>query len=100
MSLNNYVDKQEKLRFSSVSEVTKSVRPGWWLAKLDLAEADRSVRIHLDCFQVAGIAWKFASDEAVTYLVDTRLPFGATASVNIFHRLTQAVSASLLQAAD
>jgi hypothetical protein len=90
-SINDLVTSSRKLRFASISDVTRMVRRGWFCSKIDLRHAYRSVHLHPSCYAVTGICWHFEGDEQPTVLVDTRLPFGASASVGIFHRLTQAV---------
>ncbi len=61
------------------------------MAKNDLRHAYRSVPIHRDKFQATGCKWQFSGDKHFTYFYDTRLPFGAKSSPEIFHRLTQSV---------
>ena len=61
------------------------------MAKLELQNAYRSVKIHPSNYAATGLKSKFSKDSNVTYMVDTRLPFGASQSPNTFHRLTQAV---------
>ena len=55
----------------------------------DLSQAYRSVKIHPSNYQATGMQWTFAGRD--TYMVDTRLPFGARKSCQIFSTLTQAV---------
>ena len=61
------------------------------MAKIDLRHAYRSVPIHPSNFAATGLQWHFDGDDDVTYFYDTRLPFGAKRSPEIFHRLTQSV---------
>lgn len=61
------------------------------MAKIDLCHAYRSVPIHPSNFAATGLQWHFDGDDDVTYFYDTRLPFGAKRSPEIFHRLTQSV---------
>ena len=42
-------------------------------------------------YQFAGLAWNFEGEPRESYLVDTRLPFGARLSASIFNTITQAV---------
>ncbi len=90
IAVNDYasIDKQT---FQSVHEATRLIHPGYYMAKVDLKSAYRSVPIHPDCYAATGLKWKFSGNKSVTYLYDTRLPFGSRAAPGIFHRITQAV---------
>ena len=59
--------------------------------KIDLRHAYRSVPNNPSNFAATGLKWQFEGDDDFTYFYDTRLPFGAKSSPEIFHRLTQAV---------
>ena len=61
------------------------------MAKIDLRHAYRSVPIHPANYQATGCKWRITGDDFDPFLFDTRLPFGAKCSLEIFHRLTQAV---------
>ena len=50
------------------------------------------MKIHPNNFE----AWTFTGQVEPTYFVDTRLPFGAKCSPEIFHELTQAVRRIML----
>uniref|UniRef100_A0A1I8JA32 Reverse transcriptase domain-containing protein n=1 Tax=Macrostomum lignano TaxID=282301 RepID=A0A1I8JA32_9PLAT len=90
-SLNDLYKPRQKMKFANVEDLTRQLAPSWFISKVDLRHAYRSVQVHPDCYKATGLRWTFELDGQPTYLVDTRLPFGAAASVNIFHRLTQAV---------
>ena len=65
--------------------------PGSYLAKIDLKSAYRLVVIHSSDYCLTGIKQKFSGESSVTYMYDTRLPFGARKGCSIFHRLSQSV---------
>ena len=80
----------DKQRFQSVDCAAKLVKPGWFMAKVDLKSAYRSVNISAAHSQlVTGLKWDLGGEWR--YFYDTKLPFGARASPGIFHRLTQAI---------
>ena len=81
----------EKFRYQSLQDATRLIKPHSYLAKLDLAAAYRSVKLHPDDWPVSGLAWTFSGDKDPTFLQDTRLMFGAKKSPYIFHQLSQAV---------
>ena len=67
------------------------IKPGYFLAKLDLASAYRSVKVNPSNYVVTCLKWTFSGDDVPTYMVATRLPFGAKRSCEIFNDLGQAV---------
>ena len=67
--------------------------PNCFFAKLDLANAYRSVKIHPSNYKATGLKWRFNNDKHYTYLIDERLPFGAAGLPQIFNAITQAVRA-------
>ena len=81
----------QKHSFESVDSAIRHLKPNGWLAKVDLKSAYRHVGIHPLDYNVMGLKYKFNKDKQFTYFYDIRLCFGASASVGIFHRLTQSV---------
>lgn len=79
--------------YQSLQDALSSVHQGAWMAKLDLASAYRSVRIHELDYEVTGVAWTFKGRTQPTYMYDTRLMFGARLAPSIFNELSQAVVA-------
>ncbi len=90
-SLNTYASK-DPCQFISVNDALNLIKPGWYMAKVDLRSAYRSVHIPKDEYTLTGLSWTFKGDSHPTLLCDTRLPFGARKSPAIFNRLTQAVT--------
>ena len=62
-----------------------------WYHKIDLHSAYRSVPINLENFYCTGLQFKFTGDDAPTYLIDRRFPFGCNKGPMIFHRISQSV---------
>jgi hypothetical protein len=94
-SVNESYEQQSSIRMATALGLARTIGRGWWLCKVDLQAAYRSVRCHPDDSELAGLQWQFAGDKSPTFMVDTRLPFGASASVEAFHRLSQAVARML-----
>lgn len=90
-AINDYSEKGEKLSFVSVDSAVNLVRKGWYMAKVDLRSAYRHCPISEKSRNLAGLKWRFEGEKDYTYLVDTRLMFGASLSVSTFHRITQSV---------
>ena len=61
------------------------------MAKVDLRSAYLHCPISEKSRNLAGLKWRFEGEKDYTYLVDTRLMFGASLSVSTFHRITQSV---------
>ena len=89
-ALNNYASK-DLFQYSSVEDAVRSIDRGWYMAKVDLKSAYRTVPIHPSQHNLTGLKWTFTGEDCASYLFDTRLPFGARKSPYVFHRLTQAV---------
>ena len=62
------------------------------MAKIDLSSAYRSVPIHPSCYQLMGLSWQFENDTSPTFLMDTRLCFGASKAPEIFQRLSNCIT--------
>ena len=88
-TLDDYADNAP-FTYQTVQQAAASIQRGDYLAKVDLASAYRSVNIHPDDHQLAGLAWDFGGGSP-TYLIDKRLMFGARLSASIFNTLSQAV---------
>ena len=91
ISLNDYAVLDEKKTFETIQDAEYMITEGCYLAKLDLKSAYRSVLVHPSQYPLTGLKWKFSGEGKYTYMIDTRLPFGARMSPGIFHELTQAV---------
>ena len=89
-ALNDYICCQS-FKFQTLDEAIKLLRPNYFMAKIDLRHAYRSIPIHKSNYAGTGLHWHFAGSSQPTYFYDTRLPFGAKCSPEIFHRLTQSV---------
>lgn len=89
-ALNDYISCQS-FKFQTLDDAIKLLKPNYFMAKIDLRHAYRSVPIHKSNYTATGLQWHFAGSSNPTYFYDTRLPFGAKCSPEIFHRLTQSV---------
>ncbi|KAK3234400.1 hypothetical protein CYMTET_55342 [Cymbomonas tetramitiformis] len=77
----------ERDEFTTVKEAYGMMRPGYWMVKVDLESAYRSLGISNQfwphqCFQFDGVRW-----------MDARAPFGNRALPGIFMRWTRAIVA-------
>ena len=90
LGVNSYIEI-EKQKFQTIDDAVALLQKGYYMAKVDLRHAYRSVPVHPANHQALGLKWKFKGCAKYTYLMDTRLPFGGKSAPGIFHRLTQAV---------
>ena len=92
-SVNSYA-KTNTFKYETVDNAVQKLKPGSWMAKVDLSQAYRSVGIHPDCYKATGLKWNFSfsPEGEYTYMIDTRLPFGAAKSCEIFQRISSSVT--------
>ena len=89
-SVNCYAHS-DSFKFNTVDNACEHVKTGYYMAKIDLKSAYRSVPIHSDHYPAAGLRWYFKGSDKPVYMYDTRLMFGASQAVGIFHRLSNAI---------
>ena len=88
-ALNDYASLGESQRFQTIDDATSLVQSGYYMAKVDLKSAYRSVSINRASQVFTGL--QFLIGGRNVYMHDTKLPFGSRLAPGIFHRLTQAV---------
>jgi hypothetical protein len=88
--LNTFAPVFEHCTYESVDTVVALLKQGYYMAKIDLSQAYRSVGISIPSQRATGLQWTFDNGKKV-FMLDRKLPHGARASSTIFHRLTQAV---------
>lgn len=80
------------VHYQSIDDVKEFLAQGMYMAKVDLVNAYRSVKINPTNYCATGLSWTFSGEHQETVLIDTCLPFGASASPGIFNLLTKAVT--------
>ncbi len=96
-AINDYAEKTP-FQYQSLQEATDMLQTGFYMCKVDLASAYRSVKIHPSNYTTTGLKWSFGSDASPpVYMYDTRLPFGARRAPYIFHTLGQSVRRMMLR---
>lgn len=90
LSVNDHNSADWQQKFARLDDAANLMTQGCFFAKVDLKNAYRSVKLSKHSQTVTGLRWEFEGRGEV-FLKDTRLPFGASLSPGIFHRLTQAV---------
>ena len=90
LAVNDYVDL-ESFKYRTLEDALDFLKPGYYMAKIDLRHAYRSVHIHPSNYQATGLKWNFPGSDLFAYFVDTRSPYGGRSSPGIFNRLTQAI---------
>ena len=89
-TVNDYITTRS-FKFQKLDDAIKLIKPNYFIAKIDLKHAFRSIPIHPADYKETGCKWRFVGDNFDTFFYDTCLPFGAKSSSEIFHRITQAV---------
>ena len=85
--VNTYIEI-EKQSFQTLDDAAKLIARDFYIAKVDLRRAYRSIPVHPSNNKALGLKWQFKGHKQFSYLVDTRFPFGASRAPGIFHRLT------------
>lgn len=88
-SMNTFASSPP-VSYQSLDDALSVLRPGMFMAKVDLKSAYRSVRIKDSDFIATGLQWTFEGQLSTSFMVDTRLPFGNRRSPHVFNTLTQA----------
>ena len=95
-AMNDYCDKTS-VCYETLDQASKLAKPNWFMAKVDLKSAYRSVPIHPADYCLSGLQWDFQGEKESCYLFDTRLPFGSRLAPGIFHRITQSVKRHMVR---
>ena len=88
-AVNDYADI-EHFKYQSIDDAIKLLKTGYFMSKVDLHHAYRSVNIHPSNYAATGLKWHFSNTKSFTYLIDTKLSYGGRHAPGIFHWLTQA----------
>ncbi|CAC5405602.1 unnamed protein product [Mytilus coruscus] len=86
----NYYASDTSCKYMDLKDACKIINQGDFLAKVDLSNAYRSVKVHSSNYPYTGLHWRFQGDNQDTFFYDTKLPFGAAQSPSIFQRLSNA----------
>ena len=78
-------------RFPTVRTAMKLIRPGMFLAKIDISEYYRNFPMAHRHWADLAFKWKVYGEDVARVLVETRMPFGLSSAPSIADRLTQAV---------
>ena len=85
LTLNDFITK-DKFSYQSLQDAVDLIKPGIFMAKADLANAYRLVKIHLSNYMATGLKWRFSGHQHASYIVDTRLPYGSSKSPELFNQ--------------
>ena len=85
ISLNEYAAMESTQKFQTIDDATSLVQPGYYMAKVDLKCAYRSVKISGESQRFTGL--KFALGNQTIYMRDTKLPFGSRLAPGILYLL-------------
>lgn len=88
--LNAHAPEFPHQSYESVDSAVKMLKADYYMAKIDIRHAYRSIPISKQSCRATGLHWTFMNGSSV-YMYDCKMPFGASASATIFHRISQAV---------
>ena len=95
-AVNDYASKDPCV-YQTVNDALAKISPNWYMAKVDLHAAYRSVGIKPDHYQLTGLQWTFSGERRPTFFVDSKLCFGSRKAPAIFNRITKAVLRMLVR---
>ena len=67
-ALNDYISCSS-FKFQTLDDATKMLQPNYFMAKIDLRHAYRSVPIHKSNYVATGLQWRFAGHNHPTYFL-------------------------------
>ena len=91
--VNDITVEMDKQKYQSVDDAVALMKPGCFMAKVDISAAYRAVAIHPSSYDATGLRWTI--DGVDTCMVDVRLLFGARPSPGCFHRISQCIKRRL-----
>ena len=93
-------DQTDAMHFSMMShqDAFALLRPGSYMAKLDISKAYRTVGVRPSQWHLLAFCWKDPSTGHTEYYIDTRWPFGHAKAPEVFCRISAAVRAMMAAA--
>ena len=89
-ALNDYADL-DPFQYQSLQDAMELIKPGSYLAKVDLKNAFRSVGVQSSNYNATGLEWRITGQRRNAYMIDTLMCFEGQRSPGIFNTLTQAI---------
>lgn len=90
VSINSHMSSSyREFCYTSVDRVVDMVKPGYYMASVDIASAYRSILIHPSNWKYQGVIWDINGSSQ--YLCDTHLCFGARCAPYLFTQVTNFV---------
>lgn len=94
-AVNTHVDTL-KFTMMNLRDAQERMRPGWYMAKVDIKAAFRTIGVLPEQQELLGFKYTPHSGAQPRYFIDTRLPFGMRNSPEIFCRISTAVRAMMV----
>jgi hypothetical protein len=95
-AINDHTDNMH-FRMMSHEDAYALMQPGYYMAKVDISKAYRTVGVHPTQWHLLAFKWHDATGKPV-YYIDTRWPFGHAKAPELFCRITAAVRAMMAAA--
>ena len=89
-AVNDFADI-DPFQYQSLQDAIDMIRPGDYLAKIDLQNSFRLIGIEVSNYGAMGLKWRFKGQKRDTFMIDKRMAFGARRAPEMFNELSQAV---------
>lgn len=98
VSINEHIE-YKRMRYMSIDDAAKHIRPGSYFAIVDISKAYRSVPINPKHRKYQGLKWMFGTYDRSKYkwFQDNFLCFGCSSSPGIFTRISDAIRRIMLK---
>lgn len=93
-AVNTHVDTL-KFRMMNLKDAQDRMRPGWYMAKVDIKAAFRTIGVVQEQQELLGFKYSPREGAQPRYFIDKRLPFGMRNSPEFFCRISTAVRAMM-----
>lgn len=94
-AVNTHVDTL-KFTMMNLRDAQERMRPGWYMAKVDIKAAFRTIGVLPEQQELLGFKYSPHTGAQPRYFIDQRLPFGMRNSPEIFCRISTAVRAMMV----
>ena len=98
-SINDFISEDDSsVDYISVNQITDVIKrsgPGMYMARLDIADAYKHIRVRAEDWHLLGASWTNENGETLYYF-DQTLPFGLRSSALVFTEFAQALKYVML----
>ena len=99
-SINDFISEDDSsmdyVSANQITDVIKQSGPGMYMARLDIADAYKHIRVRAEDWHLLGASWTNENGETLYYF-DQTLPFGLRSSALVFTEFAQALKYVMLK---